>query len=228
MILAQVALVAVFAGLSGLDWARLFLLAPIVPATFVLWLGQTPLLYQGYMNQLVFSHALFSSLAILGVRLSGIRGGWPNPPSSEGKCWQISIKQLLIVTTVVAVVVSGATSLRRLVEGQAETESYVPLYALVDALATSLLTLSIVWALGTSWRWLNFSLMLVLAVFVYTIQVFAFRMEKSWDSHALQFTAWQAFMIASLMVLRLAGWRLIRPHQQLNESRNLDGEYSIE
>jgi len=214
LLLSQVSLGIFVAVLGGLSGRALLLLGPLIAVLSFEWWSVLPFYMQPYLTQFLLAHSVCHVLVFGVARLRGVQGTWSSGTSSDTQQappLQISIKSLLMVTTMVASTLALANWLREAIQGEPyfteDTTKYL-IIAAFDGFGTSLLTLSIVWALGTQGSPLKFGLSLIFAVSLGAIQIFAFRMEEFWHLAAYQYAAWLILTAGSILVMKLAGWSL--------------------
>lgn len=158
--------------------------------------------------------AVVLAIALAGLRCRGWRGVW-DPAAAATSPWQVSIRQLLFVTTAVAIAFAGANWLRQFPWMEAE---YYWLILGIDGLGTAAMSLTALWALGTPGSaGLKFGVLLLIAVALASCQVFAFRMEDFWHLSAISSLAYSILLAATLAIWRLCGWRIISCEQQLTD-----------
>jgi hypothetical protein len=154
------------------------------------------------------------AIALVGLRWRGWRGVWDNTAAATSP-WQVSIRQLLFVTTAVAIAFAGANWLRQYPWIEAE---YYWLILGIDGLGTAAMSLTALWAMGTPGSaGLKFGVLLLIAIALAACQVFAFRMERFWYLSAISSLAYTILLAGTLAVWRLCGWRVVFREQQASE-----------
>ena len=108
----QLSLLLISLTLLGIRWPGIILLLLGGALHFGIWFviyGETMRLY--VFNALVVPGVVLA-VAVTGLRWWGWRGSWQPLPESGTPPWQVSIRQLLFVTTAVAIAFAGANWLR--------------------------------------------------------------------------------------------------------------------
>lgn len=212
----QLSLLLISLTLLGTRWPGIVLLLLGGALHFGVWFVIYAEARRSYVFDALLVPGVVLAVALAGLRWWGWRGSWQPLPESATLPWQISIRQLLVVTTAVAIAFAGANWLR-LFPGL-EADSASPLYWLVvgiDGLGLAAMSLTALWAFGTPGSAvLKFGVLLMVATALAGCQIFAFRMEDFWHLSAVSSLAYASLLAGTLAIWRLCGWRIVTREQQ--------------
>jgi hypothetical protein len=210
---AQLSLWLISLTLLGMHWPGIVLTLIGGFFQFFVWFAFYAEIQREWVFGALVVPAVVMAVALAGLRWRGCRGVWS--ASATSSPWQVSIRQLLFVTTAVAISFAGANWLRQY--PGLEMDHYWLILG-IDGLGTAAMSLTALWALGTPGSaGLKFGVLLLIAVALAACQVFAFRMEDFWHLSAISSLAYSILLAGTLAIWRLCGWRVISREQQLTE-----------
>ena len=213
---AQLSLLLISLSLFGMSWRGIVML--LIGGVFQFFVSFA--FYAEIQREWVFDTlivpAVVLAISLAGLRWWGWHGVW-NPKPATTTPWQVSIRQLLFVSTAVAIAFAGANWLRRF--PGFEFDHYWLIVG-IDGLGNAAIGLTALWAMGTPGSGgLKFGVLLLIVTALAGCQIFAFRMEDFWYSSAISSLAYAVVLAGSLAIWRLCGWRIIfreQPSEQLN------------
>jgi hypothetical protein len=213
LILAQATVLLVLLTHGGLGlWATLsILLLATVPAAgwYYLFATHAPYLLT-YVGSWLLPYTVCCTLTLFTLRFYGFQGTWQDPVY-DSKPLQISIRSLLVVMTVVAVVLTASSVLRRN-EIVGDRDWWLWINVVTDGVVVSGLTALVVLCIGRPGSPVLRGIILVSALlFLGGCNIYAFRMEDFWQLPALTMLAWSGMTVGTLMIFRICGWRVVLP-----------------
>lgn len=196
---------------GGLRWPSWIALVVGGVLLFVEWHFVIPEDLWRYAYQTVVSPSGGLLLAVIGFRIARVRGAWSSAEARPAP-FQVSIGQLLAVTTLAAIAFAGATWMRQIPPdwiGNAYTT--YGLVTLLDGLGIAGLALIAAWATGVrGGLWLKLLLLISAAILFGGCQIYAFKMDDLWLFMALSSAVWIVIVAGSLGIWRVCGWHLVR------------------
>lgn len=201
-------LALVWGGLSWPGWIALLCCGVVISVEWHFVIPEELWRY-GYRTVVLPSAGLL--LAVICFRIASVRGAWfglerkPLP-------FQISIGQLLAVTTLAAMAFSGASWMRKVpTEWIGDASANYGLVTMIDGLGIAGLALIAAWAIGVpGGLWLKLLLLVVAAILFGGCQIYAFKMDELWLVMAVSSALWIAVVAGSLGIWRVCGWHLVR------------------
>jgi hypothetical protein len=209
---SQLSLLLISLTLLGMRWPGIVMLLIGGAFHFFVWFAIYAATQREWVFDTLIVPAVVLAISLAGLRWWGWHGAW-NPKPATTTPWQVSIRQLLFVSTAVAIAFAGANWLRRF--PGFEFDHYWLIVG-IDGLGNAAIGLTALWAMGTPGSGgLKFGVLLLIVTALAGCQIFAFRMEDFWYSSAISSLAYAVVLAGSLAIWRLCGWRIIF-REQLN------------
>ncbi|QDU30704.1 hypothetical protein ETAA8_58520 [Anatilimnocola aggregata] len=208
---AQLGLFTSVVFLGGLSWrtAVPFLLVGLLVGA--IWIRVFPAEYiRDYVVPALLVPQILAVVCLLLAALFWVQGTWNAVETRDLGPLQVSIRGLLIATTLIAITLAGANWLQTIASFYDGSPTYYVLVCLVDGFGSALLSLAAVWAIGTRGATVVKSLiLLLLTAFLALVQIIAFGMADFWQYVAVYWGWYALLTFGSLWTMRLAGWQLI-------------------
>lgn len=195
---------------GGWNWRTIGVILLGGAILFVVWHVVIPEHLWSYAWQSTVLPSLLLLVVVHGLRCASFRGNWSGTDQLTTP-FQVSLGQLLAVTTLAAVAFAGATWVRQLPADWIGTanDNYF-LQSLLDGVGVTGLSLVAVWAIGVRGGTGIKLLVLVAAAIVFGgCQIYAFHLDSLWPYLALTSAAWIGLVAGTLGVWRVCGWHLI-------------------
>ncbi|WP_254510853.1 hypothetical protein [Anatilimnocola floriformis] len=209
---SQWTLLIVAASVGGLTWRGCFLLTAMFAFLATTWLLIYPPYLQEYAVTMMVVPLSMLAVAFVTLRLIGFRGEWNAMALSTSGPWQFSIRWLMVVTLVVAVMLAAGSWLRANA-GWAAAGS-AP-YLIVDGVITAIICFAAVWAAGTPGAAVTKApLLFAAATFFCLWQFYAFNMDAYWQPVAFMSVVWFAVTVGTLYIWRACGWQIVHRANQ--------------
>jgi hypothetical protein len=210
VLLGQVTILMLLVALGGLHWWALIALVLVYPIPAIMWFLSYPEYLREYAGVWLLPYCIISALTLGVLRVFGYRGVWDANEAAEPRPLQISIRGLLILTTLVAATLAFTNWLRLFESSGIGQDLQLWLNVTVDGVVTAVLTALLGWGVGRrGTSALRFTLLLLALLFLTGCQIYAFQMESFWHLPALMSIAWTMVTVGTLLVWRVCGWHVV-------------------